>query len=1003
MVDSPGQTVATSPLLETKLCVPRWRTGLVPRARLIEHLDHGTERKLTLVSAPAGFGKTTLLAEWLAVTQASERPAAWVSLDQGDNDPTLFWAYFITALQTVHSGVGETALSLLRSPQPPPIEALLGTLLNEIATISHDPSTGSGQVPLTGSGHGFVLVLDDYHVIDAQPIHSGITFLVDHLPPQMHLVIASRADPPLPLSRLRGRGELAELRAADLRFTPDEAAAFLNDVMGLSLSAGDVETLEARTEGWIAGLQLAALSMRGREDVSGFIRAFAGDDRYIVDYLVEEVLQRQPERVRSFLLQTSILDRLSGPLCDAVTGREDGKGVLEALERGNLFVVPLDDKRQWYRYHHLFADVLRAHSIEEQPDRVPTLHRSAAAWFEERGMAAEAIEQARAAGDHETVARLLSANFEEFARIGHYTSISSWSASLPEEMVQKRPRLALIHAAGAMVSGDNLQAARRLTSWAEDAISVIEDGGGFDPSDDPDGTVVGSDGLEALKGEVLALKLIHSVRKLPPEEVAEIAGQALELLPPDKHRVRGMVHMIGAGLQMELSDMKSALPNLERSVDEARRAQDPSLLTGVLTQRGQVYVAIGRLEDGRRSYEEALWTGQSTSTEASLMMCGLHTGLAEVLLERADLAGATHHAAKALEFAGKSPRRSPVLFARTTAAQVLLATGDTKAAIEQLEEVRAFAPSPRFSSFLSSVKFKIYCRTGDLQAAADVVRDRELSPNEAVDRDNEEEMTAYARYLVARGDYGDAAQVLSRVLPIVRGGGRVQHEVHALVLQAQAYELLGERALALESLGRATMLGEPGRFNRTFTGEGPVITGLMQALADAVRRGRGPAEAGSPTYLTSLLRETGHKPETASVQATSPDLAEPLTGRGVEILCLIAAGMRNQEIADHLFISLSTVKRHIANAYGKLGVSHRTEAVARANELNLLLRCQSACSLTPISLHCTTYSLPGTAEGLHFLSATGHVRGGGTRCRLRDGSFASPGPGAGSPGSAMRN
>ena len=372
MVDTPGQTVAASPLLETKLYVPRWRTGLVSRPRLIDRLDKGTERKLTLVSAPAGFGKSTVLAEWVAGTPASERPAAWVSLDQNDNDPALFWAYFIAALQTVRPGVGENALSLLHLPQPPPIGSVLTILINEINAIQDDPSTGSG--------HGFVLVLDDYHVIDAELVHDAVTFLVDHLPPQMHLVIASRSDPHLPLARLRGRGELTELRASDLRFTPAEAAAFLNEVMSLNLSAQDVQTLEARTEGWIAGLQLAALSMQGREDVAGFITAFAGDDRYIVDYLVEEVLQRQPEGVRSFLLQTSILDRLSGPLCDAVTGRGDGKGVLEALERGNLFVVPLDDKRHWYRYHHLFADVLRAHSMEEQPDRVPALHRRAASW-----------------------------------------------------------------------------------------------------------------------------------------------------------------------------------------------------------------------------------------------------------------------------------------------------------------------------------------------------------------------------------------------------------------------------------------------------------------------------------------------------------------------------------------------------------------------------------------------------------------------------------------------
>ncbi len=922
MGDSPGQTVAASPLLDTKLYVPEWRPGLVSRPRLIERLDKGTERKLTLVSAPPGFGKSTLLAEWVSSTSATQRPTAWLSLDQADNDPGLFWAYFIAALQTVRPDVGESSISSLHSPQPPPVESVLTTLINEINAIQGD----------------FALILDDYHFIDAEPLHNAVTFLVDHLPPQMNLVIASRADPPLPLSRLRGRGELTELRASDLSFTPDEASAFLSQSMGIALTSRDVAALESRTEGWAAGLQLAALSMQGREDVSGFITAFTGDDRYIVDYLVEEVLQRQPERVRSFLLHTSILDRLNGPLCDAVTGQEDGKGMLEALERGNLFVVPLDDKRQWYRYHHLFADVLRAHLIEEQPGEAPALQRRAAAWFEETGMPAEAIEQARAAGDHESVARLLAANFEEFERIGQYASISSWSASLPEEMVRKRPRLALIHAASAVASDDNLQAARRLTSWAEEAIGAIESGGEFDPKDDVNGSVVGSEGLETLRGEVLALKLFHSSRDLPPEEVATICRQALELLPAD-HRARGTIRMVSAGLQMASGDMKSALPGLEKVVAEARRARDKSLLTGVLPHIGQVYVAMGRLQDGRRSYEEALLVARNASGEVHWSMCGLHAWLAELLLERADLSGAVDHIVKAIELTGKSPTRSPVLYARTAAAQVLLAAGETKAAIGHLEEAQDFvrgSSHSRFSSFLSSVELKVYCGIGDLEAAADVVRDRDLSPEMAVDRDNEEEMTAYARYLVACGDHSGAARVISKVLPVVQEGGQAQHEIHALVLQAMAHEQLGERVSALESLGRATMLGEPGRFNRTFTGEGPMVTGLVEALADAVQHGRGPVEAGSPSYLDYLVQEVGVEPETASAQSATAGLAEPLTAREVEVLRLIAGGMRNQEIADQLFISLSTVKRHIANAYGKLDASHRTEAVARANELNLL-------------------------------------------------------------------
>ena len=356
MTSARRETVIFSPLLQTKLYIPSWRPGSVARPRLIKRLDRGAESKLTLFSAPAGFGKTTLLAEWLAAASADERPAAWLSIDQEDNHPTSFWTYLTTALQTVQPEVGASAVALLQSPQPPPIESLLTVLLNEVGAIANE----------------IVLVLDDYHLVEEREIQEGMAFLLDHLPPQLHLVIASRADPALPLARLRARGDLVELRAADLRFLPEEAAAYLNEMMGLELTAQDPAALEVRTEGWIAGLQLAALSMQGREDIPGFIRAFAGDNRYIIDYLVEEVLQRQPEPVRNFLLQTSILDRLSGPLCDAVTGQEDSKGLLEALERGNLFVVPLDDKRHWYRYHHLFGEVLQAHSIEKQSDRLPT-------------------------------------------------------------------------------------------------------------------------------------------------------------------------------------------------------------------------------------------------------------------------------------------------------------------------------------------------------------------------------------------------------------------------------------------------------------------------------------------------------------------------------------------------------------------------------------------------------------------------------------------------------
>ena len=430
-------------LLETKLYVPRSRGGLVLRPRLSERLDRGTASKLVLVSAPAGFGKTTLLAEWLAArpaARAGERLAAWLSLDRSDNDPAAFWAYVIAALRTVASGVGESALALLGEPQPPPIETVLTTLLNDLGAVA-------GEI---------VLVLDDYHVIDARDVRDGMAFLLDHLPPWLHLVIASRADPALPLARMRARGELSEIRAAELRFTAEEAAAYLNETMGLQLTPQDVAALEGRTEGWIAALQLAALSMQGRDDVASFIAGFAGDDRYVVDYLAEEVLARQPDRVQAFLLQTSILGRLSGPLCDAVTGQGGGKGMLEELDRKNLFLVSLDDRRRWYRYHHLFADVLQARLLDEQPGQVPDLHRRASEWHEHNGELSEAVGHALAAGDFGRAAGLVELASPGMRRTRQEAKLRAWLEVLPDEVVLARPVLS-VNFAGVLLMGGELE------------------------------------------------------------------------------------------------------------------------------------------------------------------------------------------------------------------------------------------------------------------------------------------------------------------------------------------------------------------------------------------------------------------------------------------------------------------------------------------------------------------------------------------------------------------
>ena len=447
------ETVVPTPLLETKLYLPRPRGGLVPRPRLSQRLDRGAASKLMLVSAPAGFGKTTLLAEWLAAGPAAptdERAVAWLSLDEGDNNTGTFWTYFIAALRTVAPGIGAGALTLLQESQPPPIQTVLTTLLNDLGAIGSD----------------LVLVLDDYHVVDARDVQEAMAFLLDHLPPQLHLVIASRADPALPLARLRARGELVEIRAADLRFTPEEAAAYLNGMMGLQLTAPDVTALEERTEGWIAALQLAALSMQGRDDVAGFIAGFTGDDRYIVDYLVEEVLQRQPGQVRDFLLHTSLLGRLNGPLCDAVTGQGGGKAMLEALDRGNLFLVALDDRRQWYRYHHLFADVLRARLAEESPDLVDVLHRRASDWFAENDERSEAIRHAVAGHHFARAAELVELAIPALLRDRQEATLRGWLELLPEEVLRVRPVLSNGYV-GALLATGTIEGVERHLRYAE--------------------------------------------------------------------------------------------------------------------------------------------------------------------------------------------------------------------------------------------------------------------------------------------------------------------------------------------------------------------------------------------------------------------------------------------------------------------------------------------------------------------------------------------------------
>ena len=921
MDDLPRDTVAGIPLLGTKLYAPRWRSGLVSRPRLIERLHQGTRRKLTLVSAPAGFGKTTLLAEWLAAIPEGERAVGWVSLDQSNNDPVLFWAYCIAALRQVQAGVGERTLALLHAPQPPPMESVLTDLINDVSAIKHD----------------FALVLDDYHVIDAQPIHRAIAFLLEHLPPRMHLVIASRSALPLPLARLRGRGELTELGAADLRFTPDEASAFLNQAMDLNLSSNDVVALETRTEGWIAGLQLAALSMQGREDVHGFIAAFSGDNRHIADFLVEEVLQRQPERVRSFLLQTAILDRLSGPLCDAVTDQEESGVLLETLEQDNLFVVSLDDKRQWYRYHHLFADVLGAHVREEQPGLVPTLHRRASAWYEQNGLPAEAIRHALAAEDFEQAAALVERAWSAMDRSVQSATWLRWVEALPDEVVRVRPVLRAGYASALLDSGA-LEAGeaqlREIEQWLEATADLQE------RPEAPAGemVVVDEEQFRLLPVTIAQARgyLAQALGDLPG--TVKYAQRALDLLPVEDHFGRGAAAAMLGMAYWASGDLETAHRTLADSFARMQTSGEALMAIGATFILADIRVAQGRLHEAVSTCEQSLQGAAEQGESAFPGRAELHAGLGDVHRERGNLEAAVQHLRTAKELGEQvelpgTKYRWPAAMARVKEAQ-----GDLGGALDLLNEAeRVYIRNPLPDVRpIAAQKVRLWTAQGRLAEAQEWTRERGLSADDDLSFLREFEHITLARVLLARYNTSreeraiyEAVGLLRRLMKAAEEGGRRGSVIEILVLQALAHQALGDPSRALVSLERALTLAEPEGYVRIFVDEG-------KALRDLLRHAAAGGIGGSYTrqLLTSFAEPA--QPVSPSAQGAADRLATPLTPREVEVLRLIAAGMRNQEIADQLFISLSTVKRHIANAYGKLDVRHRTEAVARATELNLL-------------------------------------------------------------------
>jgi LuxR family transcriptional regulator, maltose regulon positive regulatory protein len=901
-------------LVATKFHVPR--AGFVLRPRLVARLTEGVGRGVTVVCTPAGFGKTTALGDWL---RRSRRPAAWLSLDAGDNDPARFWRYVAAALERAQPGIDAPVVALLRGPHRPPLEAVATAVINVLTTV---PSKGE-----------VVLVLDDYHLIDAPPVHDGVTFLLERLPPGLRLVLSSRVDPPLPLARLRARGQLAELRADDLRFTVAETAAFLREATGLDLPAASVVALHDRTEGWAAGVQLAALSLRGQANPAGFIATFAGSHRYVLDYLTEEVLAGQSEQVLHFLLETSVLDRLCGPLCDAVTGRTGSQTLLEELDRANLFVVPLDEERRWWRYHHLFADLLRARLARERPARVPELHRRAAAWHEEHGSADEAVQHAIAAGATGWAARLVERHVETLLRRSERATLDRWLSTLPAESIRARPRLCLAQAIAAIVSS-HLEAVEPLVADAERAFTAARD----EPHEPSVGRALSV--LANVPASIAFLRADLARMRGDAARALDFDAQALAHLGEDDWLMRSQVAWNLATvhwLRGELGEAERALADL---VAERRAAGEGYLAMRVCYDHAEVRLAQGRLSAAQGTYQRALEIACEAGQQPP--PAGMaYVGLAEVLYERNELDAAYEHATQGVALCRQLAFTQPLARSLGMVARIRQAQGDTAGAREAIGQAERVTLSPQLAALFNPVptwRARLLLAFGEAAAAARWITGRGLGAGDEPGYPREREYLTLARVLLAKHTPGPALGLLDRLHAQATAQQRTGSIIEVAALRALALADSGDHAAGSASLAEALALAAPEGYIRVFADEGAPMARLLGRLAAAQHTGRvvfpGPVPPRYLDRLTRAFQPTAVPP--AGRDTEMAGLAEPLTGRELEVLRQLAVGKSNQQIADELVVTLATVKKHIGHILGKLAAANRTQAVARARVLGLL-------------------------------------------------------------------
>lgn len=886
-------------VLGTKLRVPRSRRELVSRARLTDRLrtDAGAAPRLVLVAAPAGFGKTTLLTQWLT---RSDARVAWLSLDAGDADLRRFLTHLVAAVRVTSPEVGAEAVALLEGEGAFRAEDVVVGLVNDLDVLP-------GRT---------VIALDDYHVVESPEVHEAVTFLLDNLPPQVSLAMTTRADPPLPLSRLRARGELLEVRAADLRFTQGEATAFLNEVMGLGLSPQHVAALERRTEGWATGLQLAALSAARASDPDGFVEAFAGSHRFVLDYLVEEVLEGQPEEVRSFLLETSVLDELNASLCDAVTGRRDSQQMLEALERANLFVVALDDQRQWWRYHHLFAEALRARLSAEDPERVARLHRSAADWYAEHDRLPDAVRHALASDDVERAADLVELAVPGMRQRREDRTMRDWLRALPEDVVRRRPLLSM-HLAWARLSEGDMDG---VDHWLDAAEAALASSSSRAPTLGPAGA------REARAQDLAGLPaMVEVYRATVSQARGDVAGtvahasRARDLARPEDHFVLGA----SSGFLGLAAWAGGDLPTAADTFGEARRhiraAGNVADGLGMTVVLAGIALARSGPDEARRLYDSALETADAVPGPPLSTTGDLHVGLASVLVEQGELAAAEAHLQRAAELGERASLLENRHRAYVARAALRRARGDLDGAVAQLDRAEALFLPGYYPDVrpIPALRARVRIAQGRLAEAREWAAEHGVGLGEGVYLDELDQLTLARLRVAERTDLDDVLALAERIVAAGKDGGRDGSVADALVVRALAHHARGDLDAAREVLGEALRLAVPLGWRRLFLDEGAPMVELLRSVDDDL--------------AAAVL--AADSPEERVVQPAS---SEGLSERELEVLRLLATELTGPEIAQRLYVSLNTLRTHTKHIFTKLDVNTRRAAVRRATERDLL-------------------------------------------------------------------